>query len=213
LGIPIALQNVLISVGGILVQSIVNGCGTAFIAGFTATNKLYGVLEIAALSYGFAITTYVGQNYGAGEYRRIRTGVSWSVGISVLTSGIIAAAMLLFGRQITMLFISADTPQLAVAAGETAYRYLCVMSLCLTVLYLLYVYRSALQGMGNTLIPMLSGVAEFVMRVGVAFLTAVHFGWQEGVFVAEVSAWTGAAVLLAVAYYAAATKLKRRERC
>lgn len=211
LGVPIALQNVIISVGGMLLQSLVNEFGTAFIAGFTATNKLYGILEIAAISYGFAITTYVGQNYGAGAFQRIRTGVSWSVLISVLTSAVIAAVMLLFGRQITMLFISADTVELELEAGETAYRYLCVMSLSLPVLYLLYVYRSALQGMGNTLIPMLSGVAEFVMRVGIAFLTAGFYGWKEGLYLAEVSAWAGAALLLSCAYFVSAARLKQRQ--
>ena len=58
-----------------IVMSVVNAFGTAFIAGFTSTNKLYGLLEIAALSYGFAINTYVGQNFGAGKTDRIRSGM------------------------------------------------------------------------------------------------------------------------------------------
>ena len=78
LGAPLAFQNVIISVGGLTVQYVVNGFGFLFVAGFTATNKLYGVLELAAISYGYAITTYVGQNLGAGEIRRIRKGVTSS---------------------------------------------------------------------------------------------------------------------------------------
>ena len=65
LGLPIAAQNIIISVGGMAVQSVVNHFETSFIAGFTATNKLYGILEIAAVSYGYAVTTYIGQNFGA----------------------------------------------------------------------------------------------------------------------------------------------------
>ena len=60
---------------GLTVQYVVNGFGFLFVAGFTASNKLYGVLEIAAVSYGYAITTYVGQNLGAKKYQRIRKGV------------------------------------------------------------------------------------------------------------------------------------------
>lgn len=206
LGTPIAAQNVIISVGGMALQSVVNSFGTVFIAGFTATNKLYGLLEIAAVSYGFAVTTYTGQNYGAQAFKRIKTGVNWAVLVSIITSAVIGATMLVFGRQITMLFISADTVELEQAAGQIAYRYLTVMSLCLPILYLLYAYRSALQGMGNMLIPMLSGGVEFVMRVGIAFYAGSVF-WQEGLFVAEVSAWTGAAILLAVSYYICAKKL------
>ena len=208
LGVPLAAQNVIICVGGMSLQSIVNGFGTTFIAGYTATNKLYGLLEIAAVSYGFAVTTYTGQNYGAKEYGRIRSGTSWAVLLSVVTSAVIAAMMLIFGRDITMLFISADSAELELAAGETAYRYLCIMSSCLPVLYLLHAYRSALQGMGNVLIPMLSGGMELIMRVGFAFI-AGGMAWQEGVFLAEVFAWTGAAVLLAVSYYISAAKLKK----
>lgn len=200
LGLPIAIQNLVISVGGMAVQSVVNNFETAFIAGFTATNKLYGILEIAALSYGYSITTYTGQNYGAMRYDRIRSGTKWSVWISLATSAVICAVMLLLGRPITMLFISTEDALLAASAGDTAYHYLAVMSVCLPILYLLYVYRSALQGMGNTQIPLMSGVVEFVCRVGLAFIIG-RTTWQEGIFYGEVLAWTGAAALLCIAYY------------
>ena len=116
--------------------------------------------------------------------------------------------MILFGRGVTMLFISSDTPELAAAAGETAYLYLCVMSAFLPVLYLLYAYRSALQGMGNTLIPLLSGIVEFVMRVGIAVFIGM-MGGREEIFSAEPAAWVGATVLLGAAYYYKAAKLGR----
>ena len=49
-----------------------------------------------------------------------------------------------------------------------AYRYLKIMSICLAILYVLHVTRSCIQGMGNTVLPMVSGIAEFVMRTGAA---------------------------------------------
>ncbi len=206
LGLPVAVQNIIISVGGMAMQTVVNRFSTAFIAGFTATNKLYGILEIAAVSYGYAVTTYTGQNYGAMEHDRIKKGTTWAAVISVATSALIGGVMLLFGREITMLFIAREDPVLAGAAGETAYQYLSVMALCLPVLYVLFVYRSALQGMGNTQIPLLSGVMEFVIRVGGAVIIGFTL-WQPGIFLAEVLAWAGAAVLLAVSYYYHAGKL------
>ena len=206
LGTPVAMQNIIISVGGMAIQSVVNGFAKSFIAGFTATNKLYGVLEIAAISYGYAVTTYTGQNYGAAKWDRIRKGTRWAVLISVVTSAVIAGVMVLFGRQVTGLFISAEDPLLAMEAGETAYMYLFVMSMGLPVLYLLYVYRSALQGMGNTRIPLLSGIVEFIVRVGGAVIIGVTL-WQMGLFLTEVLAWAGAAVLLCGAYYYYAAKM------
>jgi len=206
LGTPVAMQNIIIAVGGMVVQSVVNRFETSFIAGFTATGKLYGVLEIAAVSYGYAVTTYIGQNYGAALWQRIRRGVRWAVIISLITSAVIGVAMILFGRELTMLFISAQSDVEALAAGKTSYDYLCVMSLFLPVLYLLYAYRAALQGMGDTVVPLLSGVVEFIMRVGFAVLVAI-IGGQSEIFGAEPLAWGGAAVLLAATYYYRQAKL------
>ena len=128
IGNPMALKNIIISAGGMTVQTIVNGFGMSFIAGFTATGKLYGLLEIAAISYGYAVTTYVGQNYGAQIISRIKQGVRSAAMISILTSVVIGTCMIIFGRPITMLFISSDTPELVKAAGDTAYMYLAVMA-------------------------------------------------------------------------------------
>ena len=65
LGSPLAVQNMVIHIGGMVLQSIINTYGVAFLAGFTATNKLYGALELAAIAFGYSIATYTGQNMAA----------------------------------------------------------------------------------------------------------------------------------------------------
>ena len=210
IGIPAAVKNIIIAVGGMVVQTVVNSFDSvSFIAGFTATNKLYGLLEIAALSYGYAVTTFVGQNYGAGQIPRIRSGVRSANILALLSSVVICAAMLLFGRQITMLFISREDMALALEAGETAYRYLVLMSVSLPVLYVLYVFMSALQGMGNTVAPMWSAAFELLIRLTVAF-TVAQIGIREGIFWAEVGAWYGGAVTQALGYILQMRKIKRQ---
>lgn len=200
IGSPAAAKNVIISVGGMIVQAIVNGFGTGFIAGFTATSKLYGLLEIAAISYGYAVTTYVGQNFGAGKPERIRKGVRSAARLAVATSLVIAAVMFLFGRPITSLFISAEIPALAAEAKYIAYLYLRIMAAFLPILYLLYVYLSALQGMGYTGITLISGIIEFFMRLLIACIVGWS-GYEMGIFCAEIIAWCGAAIYLMVHYY------------
>ncbi len=207
LGTPIAAKNVIIALGGMGVQTVVNGFALSFIAGYTATNKLYGLLEIAALSYGYAVTTYVGQNYGAALYDRIRKGVRAAVLLSLITSAGISVLMFVFGRQITGLFISSEDPALAQAAGETAYVYLCFMAACLPILYLLYIYQSALQGMGNTAVSMISGALEFILRVGISVIVGFT-GYELGIFGAEVCAWIIAAIFLAISFYSKVKKIK-----
>lgn len=208
LGSPMAMQNAIISVGGMIVQAVVNGFGVVFIAGITATNKLYGILEIAAISYGYAMITYTGQNLGAGNIGRIRSGTRAALGISMVTSGIIAAVMIGFGKWIVGSFIS-GTPQEAAEATKIAYDYLTLMSLCLPVLYVLHVFRSCLQGVGNTVLPMVSGVAEFVMRTGTALLLPLLLR-ATGIYYAEVLAWLGADLILIPSYFFVLKKLSAK---
>lgn len=206
LSMPLAFQNAIIAVGGMIVQFVVNGFGVLFIAGYTATNKLYGVLEMAAVSFGYAISTYVGQNVGAREYKRLTSGHVAAIVLSVVTSLVITIAMLASGKMFIGLFLS-GTPEEIEVAGAVAWRYLLFMSLALSALYLLYAYRSALQGMGNTFIPMMSGILEFAMRTIMA-LGLTRFVGSDGIFMAEVSAWIGAAILLGIGYYVIMAKTK-----
>lgn len=205
LGFPLAFQNCIIAIGGMILQFVVNGFGVVFIAGYTTANKLYGLLEIAATSYGYAMITYVGQNLGAGNGKRIRQGVRSAAVIALATSVVIAVVMLIFGKLILGAFIS-GTPQEAEAAMEVAYLYLAIMSVCLPILYILHVTRSAIQGMGNTLLPMLSGIMEFVMRTSIALFLPLVVG-EMGVYLAEVSAWAGADLVLVTSYLFLARKL------
>ena len=195
IGSPSAAKNMIIAIGGMAVMAVVNTCGTAFIAGFTSTNKLYGLLEICALSYGYAVITYVGQNYGAMRFDRIKAGIKSATVLAVATALVISALMFLFGRPITMLFISTENPADALEAGNVAYHYLCVMASWLPVLYILYLLLSALQGLGDTVRPMISGIIELVCRVAIAIFVA-YIGYESGIFFAEIIAWTGAVVYL-----------------
>ena len=75
------------------------------------------------------------------------------------------------GRHILTAFISGDPSQTEQVLG-IAWHYLSIMASVLCILYFLHVYRSALQGLGNTIIPMVSGIIEFFVRVGVAFVSS-----------------------------------------
>lgn len=209
LGAPTALQNLIISVGGMVVQSVVNKFGMLFIAGYTATNKLYGILETAAISYGYAVTSYVGQNLGAKNLKRIKKGMKAATVIALLTSAVITACMIFFGKFFLGLFIS-GTPQEVEATMGVAYRFLVIMASFLSILYMLHIYRSALMGLGDTVIPMVSGFVEMVIRIASAVLLSVWVG-EDGVFIAEVGAWTGAAILLVTAFFAHIHKLNRQK--
>jgi len=206
LGVPISFQNLIISIGGLVLQRIVNGlrytlaAGYAFVAGFNTTSRLTGLIEMAGSSLGSAVGTFAGQNLGAGRLDRVRLGMRRAAQLGVGLGLLVALTMILFGKGLLSLFLTDEDPVKVAETLAVAYRYLCVMSAGLPMLYLLFGYRTTLQGIGDTFIPMISGFVELAMRILCAlFLPAVMGEW--GVYTAEIMAWVGAAILLMWGYY------------
>ena len=199
LGAPVAFQNLIISVGGLVLQRVVNGFGFIFMAGFNAATRLTGLIELAGNSLGSAVGTFAGQNLGARRLDRVRLGLRRSAQIAVGLALAVALLVVMFGRSVLSLFIN-DDPALVEQVLTVGCRYLYVASAGLFMLYLLFVYRSTLQGLGDTVTPMVSGVIELVMRIGNALLLPLLIG-EWGVYIAEISAWIGAAVFLIWGYY------------
>ncbi|WP_407400569.1 MATE family efflux transporter [Treponema sp.] len=206
LGIPLAIQGSIIAVGGMIVEFVVNSFGVTFIAAYVAVTKLYGLLDIAATSFGFALMTFVGQNHGAKLYKRIKDGTRSGMTLSLTCSVVIAAIMILLGKHILTVFVSTGDANGA-QVMETAYRYLRLMSFFLPVLYLLWLTRSIIQGLGNTFIPMVSGIMEFAMRTGSALVLPLFIG-SNGILFAEVLAWIGADLVLIPTFIYTFKKMK-----
>ncbi len=210
MSLPVGLQNIITAAGGVVVQSVINGFGVLFIAGFTAANKLYGLLEIAAASYGYAVASYTGQNMGAGFIERIRKGLREASVLGVITAYMMSLIMLVFGKKILACFVtgSASVVEETIAIG---YDFLMILAVFFPLLYLLYIIRSCVQGMGNTLLPMISSMVQLVMRVACALFLTKMIG-QKGVFFGEVFAWIGAVLLLLATYCFMIKKLKERDK-
>jgi putative MATE family efflux protein len=209
LGTPISLQNGIIGFGGLVVQYVINGFGFIFIAGFTATNKLYGILELVAVALGYAMATFTGQNLGAKKYDRIRKGMNSALKMAIGTSVVLSLILFLLGRFFVLMFISGSPEEVKLVTG-VAHKYLMVMSSMLFILYMLHIYRNALQGMGDTIIPMISGIVELCMRISAALFLPLLIG-ETGIYFAEVAAWLGAELILMTTYYMRVKKLECRD--
>ncbi len=199
LGFPIAFQNLIISLGGLVLQGVVNAFGFIFMAGYNAASRLQGLVEVAGSSLGNAAGTFTGQNFGAGKMARVRLGLRRSVQIAFLLALIIGGLMTVFGNPILSLFIR-DEAELADQVLSIGYDFLRVMAAGLPILYLLFIYRTTLQGLGDTVMPMVSGFLELALRVGAALLLPALLGYW-GVYLAEVAAWCGAGIFLILACY------------
>lgn len=141
------------------------------------------------------MATYCGQNLGAGRIDRIRRGVMRSVQICVVCCLACGLLVVFGGRFFVGLFLEGDQP----AVVEQAQQYLNTIAGFLIVLGLLFIFRNALQGMGSTLVPMLAGAAELVVRVLVAFLLPAVMGYAA-ICIAGPAAWVGATIPLIVCY-------------
>lgn len=198
-GLPIALQYVIITSGGIILQSSINIQGSLFIAGYTATNKLYSLLQCFAMSFGQATCTFLAQNYGAGLHDRVRRGVADAMKIVTVTALIIMAITLLSRQYILRVFLDVEQAG-GYEALEIAVRYVTIMVLCFPILHPLYVYRNALQAMGIAVWFLWSGVAELIARILMSKVL-LHIIGTDALFIAEPASWLGALLCVMLPYY------------
>ena len=200
-GLPVALQYIVITLGGIILQSSINLQGSIFIAGYTATNKLYSLLQCFVMSFGDSSCTFIAQNYGAGLHERVKKGVSVSVKIVSVTAAAMMSVALLTKWQILRVFLDVNQAG-GWEALEIAVRYLTIMSLCFIIVHVLYIFRNALQAMGISIWSMASGFAEFAARVLMSKVVINYIG-VDALFIAEPASWLGAllCVFLPYLYY------------
>ena len=198
-GIPIAIQNIIIAFGGILLQSSVNLQGSIFLAGYTATNKVYGLLECSATALGVACCTFFAQNYGAGKFDRLNQGMRITLKIVVAMALTVMSIVLISRRYLLQLFLNtseAGGPE----ALDTGVRYLTIMIVFLVILYLIHIFRNVLQAMENSFWSMVSGFAELLCRVFMAKV-AIHWIGSDALFISEPVAWTGALLCVMLPYF------------
>ncbi len=206
LGVPLAVRNIIISAGSMLLQGAINAYGTLFVAGMTAASKFSGIMCLVSSALDASTVVFVGQNYGAGKLDRVKDGVKAFSRIAIVCSIIIAILTVLFGKNIVGIFISSDVSNSSEAI-LVGYKCLITYSICLPALYLLFVYRSALQGLGNAAVPMASGLVELLFRVISLFLLTLFVG-EWGVLFTDGAAWIGAGAFLIINY-----RIVYRKRC
>lgn len=194
LGLPMAFMNIVIGIGGIIVQKVTNTFGIVFVTGVTITNKLYALFEIGGTSFGLSVATYTAQNHGAKLKERIFKGLKAAVFLVLLTGFFVAAGMIVFGKNIIGIFVDANRSDVK-GIIDVAYAYLVTMCMGIWLLYLLHIFRSTLQGLGNTVFPLFSSIIEFLLRVSVVTTMPAIVG-QSAVYYSEIAAWTGAVILL-----------------
>ena len=204
LGLPVGLMNSVTAIGNVALQFVVNTMGAGIVAAYAVGCRILGLADHAANVVGMALGTYVGQNIGAGNIRRTKEGVRTAFWLSNGFTAILAAIMIVFGKALTGLFVGPGEVQII----NDAYPFLVISGAMMWVLGLLFVYRFSLQSLGDTVVPMFSGLLELVIRLSVVFAIPAAMGFYR-VSIAEVAAWFGAALMLCIGYYVRISRIEK----
>jgi len=206
LGIAMGFQTSIIAIGTLVLQYAINGLGSHAIAAYTTSMRVDQVASAPLNSVGLALSTFVAQNRGARQWRRILLGVRQTCYLSVGMAVALGTVNIVFGARLVRLFIGAGDPDVV----ADAHLYLIIQGLTYFILGLLFALRGTLQGMGQTIVPTVAGTMELVFRAVAALLLVARFGFL-GVCLASPLAWTGSLSALLPAWLM--TRRTLRQRC
>lgn len=202
LGLPSGLTQAIFSLAMIIVQSLTNSFGEMVIACNVIIMRIDGFAMMPNFSFGSAMTTYTGQNIGAGKIDRVEKGAKDGTIIAVTVSTTITILILIFGKYLMRAFT--DTVEL-VDLSMHMMRILAVGYIAMAILQCL---SGVMRGAGDTLTPMwISLITTVALRVpiayGIAYLTrseAYPTGRPESIFISLLCSWTIGAVLTLIFY-------------
>lgn len=204
LGIPMAVNYSVTAVGVMILQSAINVFGSTVVAAYTAASKVEQLATQAMATLGTTMAVFCAQNLGAGKYKRIFKGMNQALGIGVGICAFGAVITVAGGDFIMGWFLKEPT------ASVTAYgrQYLVTITFFFLPLMFIHLYRNALQGLNQGLMPLLSGILEMICRIGVILIFLAPAGYWA-VCLASPAAWTGAGVPLLFIYYRWQRKTRR----
>lgn len=194
-GIPMAFMNSITAVGCMVVQYFVNGFGVVYTAAYAACSKYLNLFMNPASTAGSAMSAYTSQNYGADNMKRIRQGLAVCVGISVVTYLTLGSLMVFIPEKLGRILLS-GSDQIALVC-----EFLPRCGVMIIFVDILFVVRSGVQGMGKPMLPMISGILEMILRIAVISYFIGRIGFRATAY-AEISAWIGALLVNAYAFYA-----------
>ena len=193
IGLPTGVQNMMISAANILVQASVNGFGAAAVAGFGAYLKIDGFDILPVLSISMAITTFVGQNYGAGKLDRVRRGMWISVAAGIIYTLAAGILLLIFSEEVMSLFT--NDPEV-IAFGQQAMWYFCPFYWILSIMNIL---AGTVRGAGSSVPPMLVLIVSLCLfRFIWIQLAMPQLGSIDGLFILYPISWLIGAGLMII---------------
>lgn len=195
LGLPMGFQASIIAIGTLTVQVALNTLGADAVAAYTTASRVDSLAVALLASLGLAVSMYTAQNHGGRRPDRIRRGVKEATVMAIGAGVVLGGLMIAFGVPMVRLFVGEGSDDVV----ELAHLMLILNGCGYWALGMLFVLRGALQGLGRTLVPTVTGVIELIARVVAAIALGALIGFA-GVALSNPLAWVGAILLLVPAY-------------
>ena len=195
IGIPAATLSMVIMSGLIIKQAFLNGIGTDCIAAYSAASKIESIYTIPLYSLVSAMMVFIAQNYGAGDLKRVKLGIRHTMGIMFAINGVAIAVSLITSKLFVGMIVG-DAGENIIYNGTL---YVNIHVLFMLVLVPLIVYKGALQALGRTLFPTISGFLEVAARLIVVMVFTRLYGFT-GILLTDPITWTVTCVFFIVTY-------------
>ena len=205
MGLPMGMQYSITAIGSMVMQSANNSLGSVYVSGFTAGMKIKQFTMCPFDALATAVSTFCGQNYGAGNVPRIRRGVKLGLLIGVLYGIFAGLILIFFGRTMSLLFVSSDST----AVLDASAQYLRALGFFYWSLGVLNVSRMTTQGLGFSNLTIFSGVTEMVARILMSIFAVPAFGYAAICFTDQ-SAWLSACFYIVPVCFACINKIDKR---
>ena len=203
-GVPMGLQFSITGIGIIMLQSANNALGTLYVASFTAAMRVKYLFICVFDNIGVAMATYCGQNIGAEKTERIQLGIRSALMITAVYFVLTVIVIYPFADQMMALFVNSGEQDVI----KNAAYYMRISNYFYPALGLLTIFRYSIQGLGYSMLSMLSGVMEMIARCGVSIWLVPELAFT-GVCFADPTAWMAADLFLIPAYFYLYKKIKR----
>ena len=194
IGLPTGFQQTFVALGMLALYKVVNMFGTTVIAAYAVAMRIDSFASLPAMNFSAALSSFVGQNIGAGQYERVRRGMLATLRMTTIFSMSVTVIAWLFSAQIMHIFTADEA---VVAIGRD---YLRIVSVFYVLFSTMFVFNGLLRGAGDTLIPMFVTLFSlWVVRVPASYMLANKFG-PVGIWWGVPVAWA-LGVLLSFIYY------------
>lgn len=191
-----SIQQSIMNFGILIVQGLVNSFGTIVMAAFAAGVKIDSLVYMPVQDFGNAFATYVAQNKGANNLKRIKDGVKVSIKMIVGFCAVISVIIFIFSREIMMIFINESEIEVINLGVE----YLSVVSVFYLLIGFLFMFYGLFRGLGKLKISIVLTVVSLGTRVILAYILAETFLGARGIWWAIPIGWL-LADILGIIYY------------